>query len=75
MTDINNVAERLNLMAEETPGSGAIKRAQILIRRKMNTQWESHTDVIPEGEPCFSYDSITGDYIVKVGAKDAQGNL
>lgn len=30
---------------------------------------------IPEGEPCFSYDSETGDYILKIGAKDSEGNL
>ena len=68
-------AERLTVKTEPTPGEGAIKRAQILFRRKTNAQWESFTDKIPEGEPCFSYDISTGDYILKVGTKDADGNL
>ena len=67
--------ERLEIKTESTPGTGAVKKAQILLRRKSNTQWESHTDVIPEGEPCFSYDATTGDYILKIGAKDIDGNL
>ena len=47
--------ERLTIKTDPTPGEGAIKKTQILLRRKTNTQWESLTDVIPEGEPCFSY--------------------
>lgn len=70
-----NTTDRLNITAEPTPGEGAIKKTQILLRRKTNTQWESLTDVIPEGEPCFSYDQNAGDYILKVGAKDSNGNL
>lgn len=54
---------------------GAVKKAQILLRRKTNTQWESLTDLISEGEPCFSYDQDTNDYILKIGAKDKNGNL
>ena len=71
----DNNLEKLNILTESTPDAGATKRAQILLRRKMNTQWESYTDMIPEGEPCFSYDSLTGDYILKIGAKDADGKL
>lgn len=51
------------------------KKIQILLRRKDNEAWEQSTLVIPEGEPCFSYDSDTGDYVLKIGAKDAYGNL
>ena len=72
MTDAQ---EKINLITEGTPNIGATKRAQILLRRKTTSQWESHTDVIPEGEPCFAYDPTTGDYILKIGAKDADGNL
>ena len=55
--------------------SPAIQKAQILLRRKTNTQWESHNQVIPEGEPCFSYNASTGDYVLKIGAKDSNGDL
>lgn len=55
----DNTVEKLNVLTEGTPENGAIKKAQILLRRKSNTQWESLSDVIPEGEPCFSYDPIT----------------
>ena len=71
----DNNLEKLNILTESTPEIGATKKAQILLRRKLNTQWESLNDVIPEGEPCFSYNSTTGDYILKIGAKDADGNL
>ena len=71
----DKTTEKVGLLTEGTPNSGATKRAQILLRRKMNTQWESFTEVIPEGEPCFSYDASTGDYVLKIGAKDINGNL
>jgi hypothetical protein len=30
---------------------------------------------IPEGEPCFSYDPALGDYVLKIGARDVNGDL
>lgn len=69
------ISDRLTITNESTPGTGAVTKAQILLRRKLNTQWESLTEVIPEGEPCFSYDPSTRDYVLKIGGKDAQGNL
>ena len=66
--------EEIQLNSEDVE-KGAIKKAQILLRRKLDTQWESITDKIPEGEPCFSYNPDTKDYILKIGAKDKDGNL
>lgn len=71
----DNTVEKLNVLTEGTPEVGATKKAQILLRRKLNAQWESLTEVIPEGEPCFSYDPTTKDYILKIGVKDDLGNL
>ena len=63
------------ILTEGTPNNGVTKKLQILLRRKDNSAWEQSTLTIPEGEPCFSYDNATGDYILKIGAKNAEGNL
>ena len=63
------------VLTEGTPQTGVTKKLQILLRRKDSDAWEQSTLAIPEGEPCFSYDTITGDYILKIGAKDTDGNL
>lgn len=63
------------ILTEGTPDTGVTKRLQILLRRKDSNAWEQSTLTIPEGEPCFSYDSATGDYILKIGAKNAEGDL
>ena len=63
------------ILTEGTPNTGVTKRLQILLRRKDSNAWEQSTLTIPEGEPCFSYDSATGDYILKIGAKNAEGDL
>lgn len=69
------LSNRIELKKESTTGTDVVTKAQILVRRKTNNQWESLTERIPEGEPCFSYDPATGDYILKIGAKDVNGNL
>ena len=69
------LAERLDMKNELTPETGVVTKVQILVRRKLKTQWESLTEVIPEGEPCFSYDPTTQDYVLKIGAKDEEGRL
>ena len=63
------------IITDGTPETGVTKKLQILLRRKNSNAWEQSTMAIPEGEPCFSYDSETGDYILKIGAKDSEGNL
>ena len=63
------------ILTEGTPNTGVTKKLQILLRRKDSSAWEQSTLTIPEGEPCFSYDSKTGDYILKIGAKNAEGDL
>ena len=63
------------ILTEGTPNTGVTKKLQILLRRKDSSAWELSTLTIPEGEPCFSYDSATGDYILKIGAKNAEGDL
>lgn len=63
-----------NVTNLSTPENGVVK-TQILLRRKSSSQWESLTTVIPEGEPCFSYDVSKDDYVLKIGTKDNSGNL
>lgn len=63
------------IITDGTPETGVTKKLQILLKRKDSNAWEQSTMTIPEGEPCFSYDSETGDYILKIGAKDSEGNL
>lgn len=66
--------EKLIIKTESTPDAGASKITQILLRRKLDTQWDSFTEAIPLGEPCFSYDPINGDYVLKIGAVDENGS-
>lgn len=63
------------IFTDGTPETGITKKLQILLRRKNGNAWEQSAMAIPEGEPCFSYDSENNDYILKIGAKDADGNL
>ena len=63
------------ILTEGTPTTGVTKKLQILLKRKDSDAWEQSTLAIPEGEPCFSYDQETGDYVLKIGARDADGNL
>ena len=66
--------ENLDIKTEPTPGDGAKKYAQLLLRRKLITQWESLNIAIPEGEPCFGYNPQTQDYILKVGTRNSDGD-
>lgn len=59
------------ILAEGTPNDGATKKTQILLRRKMISQWENYDQVIPIGEPCFAYDG--GELILKIGAPNEFG--
>lgn len=68
------MSEKLSILTDDTPEMGATKRAQLLLRRKTLSQWESTAGVIPIGEPCFAYDKDTKDFILKVGAPDIDGN-
>ena len=52
---------------------GATKVAQILLKRKTSSQWEQHDQAIPLGEPCFSYDPLTGDCVLKIGSQNLDG--
>lgn len=65
----------VEIVTKENKNDTAIAKAQILLRRKLKTQWESLPDVIPEGEPCFGYDPVAEDYVLKIGSKDINGNL
>ena len=69
------MAEKQSFKTESTPDAGVTKVSQILLRRKTATQWGSYDQEIPIGEPCFSYDEETKDYILKIGAPDNEGNL
>ena len=71
MTD----TQKETILTEGTPINGVTKKLQILLRRKPASIWEQVNTPIPEGEPCFAYDSETGDHILKIGAKDLDGNL
>lgn len=66
--------DRVIIETESTPINGAIKQAQILLRRKTAAQWQMYDQTIPVGEPCFSYDPSTGDCILKIGMQDLDGN-
>ena len=63
-----------NIKIESTPDTGATKVVQLLLRRKTSSQWDAYDQEIPIGEPCLSYDSTNGDYTLKVGIPDDQGN-
>ena len=63
------------ILTEGTPSTGVTKKLQILLRRKDSSAWEQSTLTIPEGEPCLSYDTKTGDYVLKIGVKNSSGNL
>lgn len=65
--------DRVIIETDNTPDTGARKQAQILLRRKTASQWESYDQVIPTGEPCFSYDPETGDCVLKIGMCDLDG--
>lgn len=71
MPDILN---KEKILTEGTPNSGATKTAQILLRRKTISQWESNAQTIPIGEPCFAYDAETGDFLLKIGAPNSDGD-
>lgn len=71
----DNIDRSAVIKTEPTPGEGATKKAQLLLRRKLASQWEGDNTVIPFGEPCFSYDPNTGDYILKIGALDDENKL
>ena len=62
------------IKTESTPNAVATKISQLLLRRKTASQWEQFDQTIPFGEPCFSYDPETGDCVLKIGSKDADGN-
>lgn len=72
---MSDTQEKDIILTDDTPISGVTKKLQILIKRKDSVAWEQSTVAIPEGEPCFSYDPATGDYVLKIGAKDSDGNL
>ena len=69
------MAEKEMIKTKGTPKFGATKSAQLLLRRKSKSQWEQYDQTIPFGEPCFSYDVNTGDYILKIGSYDKDNNL
>lgn len=57
MSDVNIMNDRIEILQNDGGLDEAVTYVRLRVRRKTSSQWTSHSEKIPLGEPCFSIDT------------------